>query len=161
VKTWGSICLLCVILFLVSAGCQAVQKQGAEPEVVAQGTVSCDIENFTESPPLLIQSDPELGTVQRGYVIKHHNRCGVPYLDGAYIGIQDEWHLGNTGGWSTMMEIATDEGGIWKGTHEVNNDLLLKGSYFGDSKYKGLHLALEYDLAKNSMTYTVTRVNEQ
>jgi hypothetical protein len=138
------VCLTCALVLLASAGCQAVEKQAAEPEVVAQGTVSCDIENFSESFPLLIQTDSQLGRVERGYVIRHSNRCAVTYLDGDYVGIQDEWHTEDSGGWSTMMEIATNEGGIWKGTHVVDNDLMLKGSYSGDGMYKG-----------------VTKVNEQ
>jgi hypothetical protein len=157
-KSRIAICLISLILLLAAGGCQAAEKVGAETEiVVAEKSVVCEISNYSETPPLRMPFDEELGYVERGYVNKYSMDCSDPYLDGNYVGIQDEWKKETGAEWSSMSECVTTEGGVWKGTTHAK-DGIVQIAYVGEGKYENLHMTMDFNLNNSTGTYKITKM---
>jgi hypothetical protein len=157
----GALCLVC-LLFLLTAGCQAVQKQGAETaEIVSEGKLTCKILNLVATNSLRYHKDPVLGYVERGYGLLYALDCDNQYIDGQYVGIQDGWRTEQEGAWSAMLEGITNERGVWKGTSSNPGGMDVHFEFLGEGKYEGLALTYDYDLNKHELTYRLTKVSSE
>jgi hypothetical protein len=129
--------------------------------VVAEEEAYCPVVDFKEEAPLAIVNDPELGKVDRAFVVKFGFTCSVPYLKGKYVAIQDGYFLKDgTYTWSALFELVTDDGGIWKGTYEVIHGISL-GISKGEGLYKGLQTSTEYEQSTSIMKFRVTKLVEE
>jgi hypothetical protein len=156
-----SVCLVC-LLFLLTTGCQAVQKQAESPEtVVAEGKNECEFFFFTELDPGMYNYDTELGVVTRGQIIKANFDCGTPYLDGVLVGINDYWFVDGQHHGTGWDELLTVEGGVWKGTSENPDGVTIHHVYLGEGKYKDLKLTFVFDATTSTADYHVTKVNQE
>jgi hypothetical protein len=157
----GTFCLVC-LLFLLTAGCQAVQRQAIAPEtVIEEGKETCTFALMTPLHPGKIVPDPELGNVTYGHVFTYHYDCGSPYLSGICVSVIDYWGEWDKESSSGIVECLTTEDGVWKGTSQSDGGENIQHAYLGEGKYKGLKLTFVFDATDSIVDYRVTRVNEQ
>jgi hypothetical protein len=153
------VCLVCLLLLLAFAGCQAVQKQGAAPEtVVAEGKGTCTFSYLTTLHPGKIVSDPELVYVTYGNVHIFGYDCGDPYMDSDCVRVTDYWGEPDKESFTSMDECVTTEGGVWIGTAKGDGGDTLQHDYLGKGKYKGLKLSFLFDIPTSTADYRVTKL---
>lgn len=145
--------ILTLAMLLAFAGCQAAATPTIAPiptiaptpteSVVVEREANCPIENFIEQPSIKVM-DTELGEVDRAFYVRWSFSCEDPYIKGQYFAIQDGYtRPDGTYVWTSMLEIVTDEGGVWKGNCD-NDPKSSRCTFIGDSKYKGLKMTSEY-----------------
>jgi hypothetical protein len=129
--------------------------------VVTEGEANCPVMDFEEEAPLAVVNDPELGDVDRAFVVKYGFACPVPYIKGKTVAIQDGYYLKDgTYVWTSLQEAVTDEGGVWKGTCD-NNPKLSRCTLKGEGQYKGLLWYSEYDMETFILIFRITRLVEE
>lgn len=142
------------LLALVLAGCSSAEKTAEiTGEVIAEKDVSCPFEGYTDSSGVKL-IDPELGETDRGWVSRWEFACDEPYIKGKVIGFQDGRIVSAGYDWTGYYEIATDEGGVWRGLgtgkhHGPEGSGQVQVTLQGDGLYKGLTMIATLDKKGN------------
>ena len=157
------IILLSFVVLQAFAGCQSaapIAKIAPTPTemVIVEKEVNCPLVDFVGGDPLNKVMDPELGSVDRAFVVKWTFTCPEPFFKGKAVAIQDGYYLSDgTYFWIGMYEIVTDEGGVWKMTCE-NDSKSARCTGNGESKYKGMHVTSELFFSNNNLKFSITKL---
>lgn len=126
-----------------------------ELEVVVEKQVQCPVAGLVKEACQTIQ-DTKLGTMSAGCVFTWTYPCDEPYLKGKGVALGDSYSYAGTDHQEYWQEIITDEGGLWRGTCEMNTtDLITRCQLEGAGKYQGLRMASEANELTGEVNFSI------